>query len=381
MLPGSPDTSRFLDHIDDPSIRWHALQPMDLGFLERTISKGLPASFKRPSGWWSLCVSGSPAKSIKDGHEFASFLSYTMEPSRVSVAIRTDKTDRPEPNRQWFADEYLTTQSTPPAGIVAVAVNDQTLVSSLSKVRLNPHALEFDRQFDYLQSSIDWTGRVCGQATADKLQQKVLPPLPPGEHRLRGVCQETADKQMVILREVASHLQAELGREPTVADAIDRTIRRAGRSIPLLVWDDQTKRALMDINSQVRQPQPNMPSLKKLVQDRRRQPPSSAHSERVSSSSRAGGTPRPGTANGATRSALHTEQTTAAARIRSVTTVGNDGRADAPYGPAVRPATRQGHLTWRRLRSLVSRPAAARPATASPPGQTPSTSPSPGQTR
>jgi hypothetical protein len=379
MPPGSPDSSRFLDYLDDPSIKWHALQPMDLGFLEKTLSDGLPASYKRPSGWWSLCISGSPGTSIRDGHGFTSFLAYTMEPSRLSIAIRTDKTDRPGPDRLWFVDEYLTTQSIPPAEIVAVAVNNQTLAAPLSKVELNPQAMEFDRQFDYLQSSIDWAGRVCGQATADKLQQRFLPPLLPGAHRLRRVSQETAGKQMGILREVASHLHAELGREPTVADAIDRTIRLAGSSATLLVWDDQTKRVLQDINSQVPQHQPNMHSIKELAQDPRRRPPSSAHSEQVSSSSRVGGGLQPGTASAATQSARHTA-TTVAASIRSVTTAGNNGQADAPSGPAVAPGTGR-DLSWRRIRSLVSRSAAARPTTASPPGQTPSTSPPSGQTR
>lgn len=40
MPPGTPDSSTFLDYLDDPSIKWHAIEPIDLGFLEKALKEG-----------------------------------------------------------------------------------------------------------------------------------------------------------------------------------------------------------------------------------------------------------------------------------------------------------------------------------------------------
>ncbi|MEV6350881.1 hypothetical protein [Actinoplanes sp. NPDC051851] len=267
-----PNTA-FLNHLDDPSITWHAFRPMDLGFLEKTAREGLPTSSRLPSGWWSLCVSGSPGTSVKEGHGIDSFLSYTMAPTRLAVAVRATETGRPEPGLLFFNDEYLMTRPTPPSGIVAVAGNDRMLATPLTQLRLDPNAMERTRQFDYLQSNIDWIGRVCGPEVKERLQQRYLPPMPAGEGRGQISADSTASRQASILREAAGHLRAELGREPTVADAVEHTLRRAGSVATIVAWDDRTRHALRHVHKYPPPQQAIMPSVTELVRDPQRQPP------------------------------------------------------------------------------------------------------------
>ncbi|GGL88204.1 hypothetical protein GCM10012279_02360 [Micromonospora yangpuensis] len=334
-MPTDPtDDSGFLDLLDDPSVKWHASDALDLGFLDKALRDGLPASYRRPgSQWWSRCLSGSPSTSVKDGHPFTSFLGYTMENSRLSVAIRTDETRRPEPGRLWFPDEYLTNSPIRPDQIVAVSINDQTLHSPLSTVRPSSMALDLDRQHDYLQGSIDWAGRICGGSTAARLQQELLPPLAPGDRRFKMTGEQTVARQMTVLREVAAHLRKELGREPTVADAIRRTIDLAGSSAAVRFWNDRTKQTLDDISFQVRHPQPNLVSLKGLVRDRQRQSATATATATASATATAAASRLPtfgSTSRAAVRSGAERPDFFSRSRLQTLFNRGRGSKAPTP---------------------------------------------------
>ncbi|MGW7521225.1 hypothetical protein ACWGJ2_37180 [Streptomyces sp. NPDC054796] len=248
----------FLDALDDPSIKWHAVQSMDFGVLDKILHEGLPASYQSEDGeWWQVCVSRSPGSTAKEGKLYNSFLRYTMESSRFAVAIRTDKSHRPE--RWFFQDEQITTQRTPPADIVAVAVNDRTLASSLSAVEVDGLQINTINR-EYFEGNLEWMHKVCGEVAAKEFREKWA-----------GAGVGNGRVQKIMLREVESHMHTSGGGISTVADAIKDCIVRAGSSATLLSWDDQTKQALESITERLSAGQAITSSLKELVQSRRSQ--------------------------------------------------------------------------------------------------------------
>ncbi|MFE9298383.1 hypothetical protein [Streptomyces niveus] len=248
----------FLDALDDPSIKWHAVQSMDFGVLDKILNEGLPASHQSEDGnWWQVCVSRSPGSTAKDGELYNSFLRYTMEPARFAVAIRTDKSHRPE---QWFfQDEQITTQRTPPADIVAVVANDRTLASPLSAAEVDGLQINSGNR-EYFEGNLEWMHKVCGEVIAKEFREKWAG---------AGVGNDRI--QRLMLREIGSHIRTSDRGSSTVADAIKDCIVRAGSSATLFSWDDQTKQALESITEQLRAGQAITLPLKDLVQNWRSQ--------------------------------------------------------------------------------------------------------------
>ncbi|MFI6244538.1 hypothetical protein ACIBEF_32415 [Micromonospora sp. NPDC050795] len=331
---------------------------MDLGFVGKTLSGGLEATFDH-AGWNSLSVAGSPGTSIKNAHDITSFMAYSMETNRLTMAIRTDKVARPNEHQQWFRDEYITTDRIPSAGIVAVAANERTLATPLSELKLSvDDNFEFARQLDHLQSNIDWARRLCGAAVGEALQKSLLPPMPEGERRLKPGVPKLIRMQESIFREAAERLRAELGREPTVRDALELTIREAGSSAVILTWDNRAKQALQDVNSRIIRKEPNIPSLPEVAEETRTTSTVPALVPQPSTAPVAGDVARPSAATGVTSSTRHAMRA-AAASISSTITAGRKGRA----GTAA-PAAERERSSWQLIRSALN-PSAARPGTPS----------------
>jgi len=359
----------FLDYIDNTGISWHGTRWMDFGFLQEILRDGFPASSK-DGMYWQTCLSSSPLKSIRDGHQIDSFMSYSMNSSRFSVAVRTNEIGRPDPH--WFDDEYIAHKPIPSERIVAVAVNDRTRDSPLSEARVDQFAINFERQFEYLERSIDWAGSICGPVIADKLRQQfLLSSRSAGLHLRRYTSMEVAYMQKTILSHVASHMREELGREPTVGDVLDRVL--AGSSATLLVWNDQTRHALEGIQSRLPNDMANMrhvPSLRALIPDPPRQrPPSPQHSEQVPSSPPGGGVPQPGTTHAEAVPRNTTSRATRAIRNAARTAAAPLAAKLVSLAPLARrtrhPPGRSGHP---RTGSPEARHPAPRSPASSPPG-------------
>ena len=278
------------------------------------------------------------------------------------MAIRTDKVARPN-ERQWFWDEYITTDRIPSADIVAVAANERTLATPLSELKLSrDDGYEFARQLDYLQSNIDWARRLCGTAVGDALQKRLHPPMPqgyragiPGEERLMFM-------QESIFQEAAEHLQVQLGRAPTVRDALELTIRDAGSSAVIITWNDRDKQALQEVNrrSHTLSKEPNATLLSAVAEELARRPPSPVPVPPLSATPVVGGAARPGAATSITSSTQHAIRAAAASMSSSIITTGRKGRAGDTRADAAVPAAERERSSWQRIRSALSS-SAARP--------------------
>ncbi|MFI6663258.1 hypothetical protein ACIBL8_48245 [Streptomyces sp. NPDC050523] len=226
-----------------------------------------------------------------------------MEPSRLAVAIRTDKSHRPE--RWFFQDEQITTQRTPPADIVAVAVNDRTLASPLSAVEVDSLQINTGNR-EYFEGNLEWMHKVCGEVIANEFREKWAG---------SGVGNDRA--QRLILSEIESHICTSDGSSCTVRGRRHQRLHCSSRKLRRpFSWDDQTKQALESITEQLRAGQAITSSLKDLVQSWRSQ-----------------------------------QAISAAARLpASTNNVGN--QAAASSGSSVAPVTRLGD----RLKSFVRKP-------------------------
>ncbi|MGI5346703.1 hypothetical protein ACQEU8_00685 [Streptomyces sp. CA-250714] len=241
----SPD---FLQLTEDDSVKWHAFRGIDLAALESTLSVGLPRSFQNQQGRWNISLSGSPGESFRSGREFQSFLTYTMNPSCLAVAVRTTNA-RHEPRE--FQDEYHSISPIEPSQVVGVTAHDGTIDSRLSDVNPNFETMHPHRCLDYLQRNTAWTARVCGQTVADELTQRLQPYRQKTEAGIDLNYAETAAVQKVFLGAYASQLRNIIGREPTVSDAVSDVMQRSGRVIPVLSWDNQTLQSLQRKNNQI----------------------------------------------------------------------------------------------------------------------------------
>jgi len=239
----------FLQLTEDTSVKWHAFRGIDLAQLESTLTSGLPRSYQDQEGGRNISLSGSPAQSFRNGHEINSFLTYTMNPSRLAVAVRTD-TGHYAPH--WgFQDEYHSPFPIAPPQIVGVTAYAETLSSSLSDLTPGIEPMRAHRCLDYLQRNMEWTARVCGQDAADRLTQRLQPHRHKTESGLALGHSETADIQRAVLGTYASYLRDKIGREPAVSDAVSDVMQRSGIYPALLSWGTRAKQNLLSRNAQI----------------------------------------------------------------------------------------------------------------------------------
>lgn len=216
--------------------------------FEQVLTSGLPRSHRDPeTGWWNLSLSASPASMVKNfWSDECSFLHYTMNPSCLSVAMRTRNAYKAREATFGWGDEFRSSAPIPPQDIAGVATSDRTLNCRLSELEPKFDQMSPPRCLDYQQRNTEWIAQVCGQSVARELIDELLIYRQKSENGLTLSDTESTEMQKSILGKYVSHLQLEIGQEPTVRDAINDVMHRTGRPVVVLPWGDQDRKEIQD---------------------------------------------------------------------------------------------------------------------------------------
>lgn len=235
---------------------WHALRGVDVAGLATILRDGIHpsrnSSTRSATGWeTAVCLSGSPEISLRNNREANSFVSYTMDPSSLSLALATAGVLAPNGG---FTDEHRVPGTVPPDLITAVSGNDTLLATPLTQVQATFETMKPPQAAAY----IDRNMRTVAANTASRPGRPAFAASPQlQEFAARSAAgdrlsrDETQHMHRELMGAYSSLLATADNPAPTVRDAVNAVLASAPVKPEVIAWSADDRRQLMSRNAQV----------------------------------------------------------------------------------------------------------------------------------
>ncbi|MET9315370.1 hypothetical protein ABZX12_26445 [Kribbella sp. NPDC003505] len=166
----------------------------------------------------------------------------------IAVALRARELDQPSGAP---ADEYRLASAVTGSSVVAIAISDSLSTTKLDALEANIELELPEHDAEYIERNIIFAAQFAGNPISSELrhydgQAKA------GAFGGRGLSvEETKRMHAAMMRNYAKCLKSPTNLDPTVGDALQATLARSQRRLPVLIWTETDRAELAARSEQI----------------------------------------------------------------------------------------------------------------------------------